>query len=213
MLKAGAFFLVLLLGLGIPPLSAQEEGEPGTGEDEEIPIESEWDVYMPDTYTRGDQTFIISLGLDFPTVFFNRGRLINHNFTPPLGGTGSLAYNYFFGPHFFVGGEIGGMFNYTLSESTVFIIPIGIRAGYQFVVKRFEFPLTAAIGIAPQRYLSEGYFGMFLKGGASVFFRFNPDWSFGLNSNWFWLPQWTSEPSKNVDGNMVDLTLSVRYHF
>jgi hypothetical protein len=67
--------------------------------------------------------------------------------------------------------------------------------------------------MAPQRYLDQGYLGFYLKGGASVYFRFNPDWSFGLNSNWYWLPQWTKDPSKNVDGNIVDLTLSVRYHF
>jgi hypothetical protein len=207
--KAGAFLLLVLLGFWGPLLYAQEEEEPG----EDAPIESDWDIYMPELYTRGDQTFSISLGLIFPTVFFNNGAKIPHNFSPPVGGTGSLAYNYFFGSHFNVGGEIGGMFNYTLGKSTVFIIPIGMRVGYQFILKRFEFPLTMTIGFAPQRYLEQGYFGFFMKWGAAAYFRFSPDWSFGLNSNWCWFPEWTKEPSKNVDGNIVDLTLSVRYHF
>jgi hypothetical protein len=52
-----------------------------------------------------------------------------------------------------------------------------------------------------------------MKGGGAVYFRFNSDWSFGINANWYWLPQWTNERSKNVDGNIVDILLSARYHF
>jgi hypothetical protein len=206
-----AVWLVVLLGLWGPVLYAQEE-DPETGEGG-TPIESEWDVYAPELYSRGDKIFNISLGVIFPTVFFNNGELINHNFSPPVGGTGSLGYSYFLNSHFNIGGEIAGMFNSTLGKSTVFIIPMGLRAGYQFVIKRFEIPLTLGLGMAPQRYLDLGLLGFYLRGGASVFFRFNPDWSFGLNSNWYWFPQWTREPSKNTDGNIVDMTLSVRYHF
>jgi len=185
---------------------------------DDIPIETDWEGYISEAYSRGDQVFIISLGVIFPTVFINDGKIIDHHFNPPVGGTGSLAYSYFFGSHFYFGGEIGVKFNYTLGQNTVFIIPIGLRAGMQFVHRRFEFPLNLAIGVAPQRYLNLGYAGLFVKGGAAAFFRFNPDWSFGLNFDWSWYPQWPQEggkpvPAKNVDGNIVGLTLSARYHF
>jgi hypothetical protein len=207
MRKAWAFLLVLLLILGKfgTGLYAQENEDP--------PIESDWEIYAPEFYSRGDQTFIISLGLIFPTLFFNQGEVISHNFSPPLGGTASLSYNYFLNSHVSLGGEIGGMFNYTVGQNTVFIIPIGARLGYQFVYRRFEFPFTLTVGIAPQRYLDQGYFGLFVKGGGSVYYRFNPDWSFGANANWSWFPQWTKDSKNNVDGNIVDVTISARYHF
>jgi hypothetical protein len=215
MRKALAFLSFFLLGFiffpGFGSLYAQEE-DPGSGEDEEIPIESDWNVYMPELYSRGDQVFTISLGITFPTLFVQKGETITHNFAP-VGGTGNLAYNYFLDSHFNIGGEIGGLFNYTLANNTVFVIPIGVRLGYQFVFHRFEFPLLVTVGIAPQRYLNFNYLGFFIKGGASVFFRFSPDWSFGLNAVWSWYPEWTKERDKDVYGNMIDVTLSARYHF
>jgi hypothetical protein len=211
MQKAGAFFLLLLLVQG-PLIFAQEEDDQDPGFEEEIPIESDWSGYMPSLYSRGDQAFIITAGTIFPVVFLQNGAAITHNIFA-VGGTGSLSYNYWFDSHFFVGGEIGGMFGSTLRKNTFFIIPIGIRGGYQFILQRFEFPLALTIGIAPQKYLELGYFGFFVKPVVSAFFRLNPDWSFGVNTAWWWVPQWPRETEKRVDGNFIDVTLSARYHF
>jgi hypothetical protein len=209
--KAGAFFLLLLL-LGGGFVFTQEEEEEDPGTEEGPPIESDWSDYMPSLYSRGDQTFIISLGLIFPVVFLENRAAITHNLFP-VGGTGYLSYNYFLSGNIFLGGEVGVMFDSTLRKNTLFIIPIGFRGGYQFILNRFEFPLALTIGFAPQRYLDLNYLGFFLKPSASAFFRFNPDWSFGINTAWWWVPQWTAEKDKNVDGNFIDLTLSARYHF
>jgi hypothetical protein len=194
-----------MLGL---PLYAQEDGdtEPGSP-----PIESDWDAYIPDLYARGDKTFNISLGILIPTVFAGSGMHGNpHNIK--VGGTGSLAFNYFLGAHFFVGGELGGMFAGTRGKNMIFIVPFGAHVGYQFVIGRFEFPLSLMIGAAPTKYLDKGYFGMIIKPGASAFFRFNSDWSFGLNTNWWMTPQWPKD-DENVFGNFLEITLSARYHF
>jgi hypothetical protein len=197
--------------LCVSVIHAQEDDETDEGD---LPIDSEWDYYMPELYSRGDQTFMISLGMIFPTVFLNNeGKRIDHNFVPPVGGSGSLSYNYFLGSNFFIGGEISGMFNPTLGQNTVFIIPLGLRAGYQFIFWRLEFPMTLTLGMSWHRFLDEGYFGMYMKAGGAVYYRFNPDWSFGLNSNWCWFPEWTNDWKKNVHGNIVDLNFSVRYHF
>ena len=205
MQKATAFFLLLLLSVS---LYAQEDDDDIYG-----PIESDWGIYMPELYSKGDQTFIITLGCVFPAVFVNEGDIIEHNFVPPVGGTGALAYNYFVNSHVSVGAEISGLFNSTLAGNTVFMIPIGLRVGYQFILWRFEFPFTLSLGVNWHRYLNMGYFGYFMKFGGAVYYRFNPDWSFGINTCWGWYPEWTDEPKKNVDGNIIDLTLSVRYHF
>jgi hypothetical protein len=98
----------------------------------------------------------------------------------------------------------------------LYMIPFGLRVGYQFVVNRFEFPLSLMVGAAPQRKLEEGYFGPILKPGASAFWRFNADWSFGLNAAWWFVPQWPKPESgvrHSVYGNFLELTLSARYHF
>ncbi|MDR2478516.1 MAG: hypothetical protein LBD48_04290 [Treponema sp.] len=229
MQKARAFFLLTVFvfwgGMAFhgPLLHAQEpEDEPDYEEpdydDDEIPVEPDWDLYRPELYSRGDQMFTISAGTVFPVVFLNNGKRVDHHLSPPVGGALSLAYNYFLGAHFNLGGEVGVMFNNTLAKGTLFMIPIGLRAGYQFILRRFEFPLFVTVGFAPQRYLNYSYFGFFMKGGASAFFRFSPDWSFGLNLDWNWLPQWPMENGKpnrdkNMDGNIAGLTLSARYHF
>jgi len=183
--------------------------------------DGDWGFHMMDLYARGDQTFAITLGVVFPTVFYHHVGSFGppHNFSPPVGGAGSLSYSYFFGPRFFVGGEIGVSFNYTIGQNTIFIVPIGLRAGWQFVFGRFEFPITFTGGIAPQRFMDLSYFGWFLRGGVSGFFRFNSEWSFGLNTDWTWFPQRPPRReedgyrNRNVDGNMLGLTISARYHF
>jgi hypothetical protein len=211
--------LCLFFGHGVFLYAQEEDWEDDPGYDEGIPFESDWEDYRPDLYTRGDQTFTISAGVFFPPVFFDyEGKRIDHpNFTP-VGGTGFLAYTYFLGPYFFLGGEAGVKISSTLAANMIYIGDIGVRTGFQFVLRRFEFPLTLVVGVAPQRYLNLGYAGLFVKGGVSVYYRFNPDWSFGVNSDWTWYPQWPKEdgipaPTRNVDANMIGVTLSARYHF
>jgi hypothetical protein len=109
-----------------------------------------------------------------------------------------------------MGGELGLMFIGTRGENTLLMVPMGGRIGYQFILGRFEFPLSFMIGGVPQQYLELNYFGLFLKGDASVFWRFNPSWSFGLTTAWWFVPQWSSH---TVVGNFIELTLAARYHF
>jgi len=203
MRKAKAFLLILFFGFTL--LYAQEEDPPKDG--------GEWDIYDTESYTRGDQTFIISLGTVFPTIFLNNGKKISSNFDPPVGGAGVLSYNYFFNPNIFLGGEVGGSFMPTLGKNMYYTILLGVRSGYQFHYWRLEFPLNLTVGMIWQRYLDNRYYGLYMKAGGSVYYRFTSEWSFGLTSNWYWIPQWTNDHKKNVDGNMVDLLLSARYHF
>jgi hypothetical protein len=200
MRKAGVILLLLLTFLPFL-LAAQEDDDP------------EWDYYYDEVYSRGDQTFIISLGTIFPTFFMNNGQKIAHKFSPPIGGTGSLSYHYYFNPNIFIGAEVGGMFVPTLGGNTLFLIPVGIKGGYQFNYRKFEFPLSVTLGVSWHRYLSMGYFGLYVKGGGAAFYRVSNAWSFGINANWFWLPEWTGKKRENVHGNMIDLTLCARYHF
>jgi hypothetical protein len=194
-----------------------DSGGDEEGEDNGL-AEPDINLYIPDKYTRGDQTVTISLGTVFPVASTHDGKAITHNLTPPVGINLSLAYSYFLGPNLFVGGEIGFITLFTLSQNALFIIPIGLRGGWQFVLKRFEFPLYASLGIAPQRYLDDGYFGMYLKITTAAYFRYNPNWSFGLSADWGWFPQWPlkdgkRDTDKDIDLHTIGVTLSARYHF
>ncbi|MCL2764911.1 MAG: hypothetical protein FWD40_06485 [Treponema sp.] len=203
--KAAACLILILL-LGMPVLLvAQDSNEPE--------IDIDWDIYTADLYVRGDQTFIISLGVVFPTIFINNGSKIAHQITPPVGGIGLLNYNYYLNSRFYIGAELGGFFLPTLAKNTVFIIPLGASAGTQFLAGRFEFPLFLTVGMAWQNYLNLGYYGLYAKAGGSAYFRATSEWSFGLTTFWSWFPQWTDDPAKNVHGNFLGLTLSARYHF
>ena len=184
-MRKAVAFLIFLIVITVLTFAQEDDGD--------IPVFDEWDIYMSDIYASGDQIFIISLGTVFPTFFLNDGNLIKHNITPPVGGTGSLSYNYFLNANLFLGGEVGGMFFSTLANHMLYIIPLGLRTGYQFYFWRFEFPVNLTIGMVWHNYISNQYYGLYIKGGGSGFYRYNPDWSFGLNLNWYWFPQWTSK--------------------
>lgn len=204
---AGSFFFILFLAGAIFTAAAQEDGF--EEDEQEPPFDSEWTFIAPPLYSRGDKTFVISLGPVFPTVFTDEGGAMEHRINA-VGGTGSLGLNYFLDSNLFVGGELGLVFIGTRGKNMLFMVPMGARIGYQFILGRFEFPLSLLIGGIPQQYLDVNYFGFFMKGAASVFWRFNPSWSFGLNTAWWFVPQWSAH---TVMGNFFELSLSARYHF
>jgi hypothetical protein len=182
-------------------------------QDDTPDVEPDWDDFRDSLYTRGDQTVVISLGTEFPVLFLNNGSVLANKFSPPVGGGGMLAYNYYLNSNFFVGAEISVMFLSTIGENTVFIVPLGARGGYQFNIWKLEFPVSIALGMIWHRYLNMGYYGLYMRAGGAGYFRATHNWSFGLSVDWYWLPQWTDDKSKNVDGNVLGLTLSARYHF
>jgi hypothetical protein len=186
--------------LALVPLAAQDSEGGGGGD--ELPIDSDWPDKLPDLYSRGDKIFGISVGPLF-SLLENVG---------PVGGTLSLSYTYFLDSHLYVGGELQGMFTPTKGENILYIVPVGGRVGYQFLLGRFEIPLALTLGFAVQKYLEMDYFGFFMKPAASFFWRFNPDWSFGLNAAWWWVPQWPKH-GRDEYGNFIEVSLSARYHF
>ncbi|MDR0447610.1 MAG: hypothetical protein LBH07_02970 [Treponema sp.] len=207
-----------LLLLTVMAVSAQEADTNDEDEDG-IYIESDWSIDIS-RYTRGDQTFCINLGLVKPLFFMdqNIGKLDTQM---GLGGMGSLGYNYYLGPNFFLGGELSGMFSPTVGQNMFYMVPIGFRAGYQLLLSRFEFPLSLLVGFAPQSHNQRSYFGFFSKPTAGAFFRLNNEWSFGLNTSFWWVPQWTGKTREhsnysgnvNIHGFFLEISAGVRYHF
>ncbi|MDR0550979.1 MAG: hypothetical protein LBG72_03050 [Spirochaetaceae bacterium] len=178
------------------------------------------------TYTSGDKIFGIRVGIVFPLFFVMNDDKFNKSISGygegsndmhiGIGGTGSLSYTQFISPHIFLGGEIQGSFAGTLAEKLICFIPISIKGGYQWTLGRFEFPLSLNIGMETHTYSASenpAYWGFFMKGQGSAFFRFNHDWSFGISLGWWWVPEWHKDKSQNVDGHFMDIMLAARYHF
>jgi len=207
MRRTWSIFLVLLLIFCGLSLYAQEGAY-----QEEDPDNSfsgtEFDEIMTVEYSSGDKTFSVSAGILIPLFFSG---IDNNQHGISVGGFGSLAFNYFITQRFFVGGELSGMFAGTRGRNMLYIVPFGVRIGYQFSFRRFEFPVSLMIGAAAQQYLEKNYLGLIVKPGVSAFWRFNPEWSFGVNGAYWFVPQWPAN-KKNTFGNFLELTLSARYH-
>ena len=201
---------LLLLVLPLLGLFSQEETSPDERPDAPV-IGSEGDDYNITMYSRGDKTFTITLGTLIPTILTGKG-IEGNDHGLSVGGTGTLSFSYFFTSNFFFGGELSGVFMGTRAGNMLYLIPMGGHIGFQFVYRRLEFPFSVMAGFAPQKYLESNYGGLIIKPGASMFWRFNPDWSFGLNSRWWFVPQWPKD-GQNMLGNFLELTLSARYHF
>jgi hypothetical protein len=216
MRKALAFlFLCYLLFLCGLTVFAQEE-VPEENTEEEVPSD-DYEGVMPSLYSSGEQAFSFTLGAVFPLFYTNDQGIAPGGTNITAGGGGYLSYNYFLALRFFVGGEAGGMLSGTIGKNMLYLVPFGLRAGYQFAFSiknlRFEIPVSLMVGGVTQKYLETNYFGLFLKPMISGFFRLNPDWSFGLNVGWWLIPEWTNEPRKNMTGHFLEVSLSVRFHF
>ncbi|GHT48270.1 hypothetical protein FACS1894102_0920 [Spirochaetia bacterium] len=205
--------LVLLIFLCTQGMAVFSQSGGGGNKDEDKPIISTWIDREQGTYTRGDQMFWINLGMLIPLFITDRnGDLLKDNIN--LGGVGSLKYSYFLGRHLFLGAELQGSFSSTIAENYYYSIPVTVHAGYQFVVGRFEFPLSVSFGGATQSYDSTNQlYGMIIKGEGSAFFRAFPEWSFGINAAWWILPQITKEPEYDATGHFLEITVAARYHF
>ncbi|MDR3337046.1 MAG: hypothetical protein LBT16_07565 [Treponema sp.] len=213
--------ILFLLGTVFSAAAQDEsEDEEAGGEGDGIPVEDDWIGPPQGLYAAGDKAFVLSLGALFPVLFFNNANEVYAPNYPVgnihIGGTGSLGFLYFISPAIFLGAEVQGSMNSTLAQNMFYMVPIGVKAGYQFLLSRFEFPLSLLVGMMPQAYSNNvGYFGLVLKPEASFYFRFNNDWSFGLNGAWWWVPQWpkTEGSEHNRYANFLELSLTVRFHF
>ncbi|GMO22783.1 MAG: hypothetical protein LBG79_04705 [Spirochaetaceae bacterium] len=199
-------FLTSLYGVWAQGSKSDDEDANST-----IPIQSEREAPSGSVYQSGDKTFAISLGGLIPLGFTGADGGIKNNVL--FGGTISLAYSYFLTGNIFVGGELQGSFNPTIGENFIFIVPFMARAGYQWVLRRFEFPVSFSIGGAGQVYNAYNLISFILKAQGAAYFRFNNDWSFGLNLAGWMIPQVTKESAKNTTGYFLEISMSARYNF
>ena len=182
----------------------QESAVPQENENissDELYVEDEEFIYKMNQ--KGDQFIKIGLMVNIPL----------HPSTPQLkvGGSGTLGYMRFLNSNLAVGGDASFAYMTTIGENVFTCIPLMAKVMYQFTAHKFEFPITLGIGGAFQNYIGESYFGLIIKPEVGAFFRYSPDWSFGVNVGWNMMPQWTKDSS--YFGVIMDIGATVRYHF
>lgn len=150
-------------------------------------------------------TFPLNFGGDFP--MYKDGKLAT-------GGAGMIGYHRFITSWWAAGLNIYFGYHPTLGENIFTYIPFVLDTTFQPAYKNFEFPITLGIGAAMENYLSRTYFpGLIFRGAAGVFYRVTPSWSFGVEGDYMYMPQWYSDSSKNDYGLFGSVLLTARYHF
>ncbi len=186
-----------------------DQEQPSTDDEEkDVTIKTSFNLNEP-----GDQyikiglmvTFPLNFGGDFP--LYREGKLTT-------GGAGMLGYHRFLTSWWALGADVYFGYHPTIGENIFTYIPLVISTTFQPTFKSFEFPVTLGVGAAMENYLSRTYFpGLILRGSAGVFFRATPSWSFGLEGDYMYMPQWYEDSQYNDYGLFGSAILSVRYHF
>ncbi len=181
-----------------------------------LPAQQDSDAFAP-TYTLGDQSLAINLGLFVPMFFAGPVSL----FEPAnlsLGGAGSLLWSTYLTNEISVGVELGGSFALTPNGRALFLVPIAARGSYSFRAYPFEFPVSLGAGLSIARLEDAVKVDPFIKPGGSFYWYYSTQWAFGANLFYWIIPQiYTNLTYQGVTetrvGNFLEFTLSARYHF
>jgi hypothetical protein len=132
-----------------------------------------------------------------------------------IGGAAQLGYHRFLTSWLAVGGDVMATYNPTLGSNVFYSVPITAGVTFQPTIWKLEFPISLNAGIAVETCQNRKYFpGFILKPEAGVFYRFSESWSFGLDCDFIYMPEWYSDhPEYNDYGLFITAAVAARYHF
>jgi hypothetical protein len=181
------------------PFSAQESDV------QEAPSPKNIDTYVYKINQIGDQFIHLGINVNIP-IQPDTDQL-------KVGGSGSLGYQRFVLNNLCVGGNVAFSYDKTIGSNVFYYVPVMGNVTYQFTRGKLEFPISLNIGGAFENYSDRFYFGLVVKPEIGAYWRYSADWSFGLHSGVYILPQWYEDTSDNYTGIITDIGVSVRYHF
>ena len=172
----------------------------------------------PDIYGLGDQTFSISAAVILPLFIHRVDGTVTPGFNQlSLGATGSLRWGTFLTNELTVGVDVGGMFAFSTLGRTLVMLPISGIISYAFRFYPFELLLHGGVGVCIIKLDNDLSVGPSLMPGFSFYWNYNAEWSFGLKTEYWWVPEifvGDSPPSSQTSfGNFLGITLSTLYHF
>ncbi|HZK20434.1 MAG TPA: hypothetical protein VFC68_06905 [Treponemataceae bacterium] len=176
------------------------------------------DIDGPDTTTQGiDDTYVYKIN-QIGDQFIELGITIDVPIRPSAsqlktGGAGTIGYQRFIADSLAIGGNVSFAYSKTIGRNIFYFVPMMAKISYQFSTGKFEFPISLNIGGSFENYIGRSYFGLTIKPEIGAYWRYSSDWSFGLHSGVYIMPQWYKDSSDNYTGIITDIGLSVRYHF
>ncbi|MDC7232490.1 MAG: hypothetical protein PQJ58_04625 [Spirochaetales bacterium] len=171
-------------------------------------------------HSMGDQVFGINAGLFIP-LFMNNPSLswgdseAFKSTNLSVGGSGSLYYGAYINNNIILGLQVGAIFSSSPNDHNFYMIPITFKGTYefQFFQNLISVPLSLGAGINMSSYQDNFHVDMILKPEAGVYWNYNSDWSFGLNTSYWWVPQIYKDREYSRIGNFMDVSLSAIYNF
>ncbi len=180
-----------------------------------------------DLYSLGDQTFSIDAGTILPLFILANddgavdglGKLtaVGGFSKLTVGAVGSLRWGVFINNEMNLGVDLGGMFAFTQLERVLVMLPVTGMYTYAIRFYPFELLLHAGLGVNFTKLEEDLYIGPILKPGASFYWNYSGEWSFGLQAEYWFVPEiyfGTKVPAEHTAfGNFLGITLAVLYHF
>ena len=167
----------------------------------------------------GDQALGISAGLWVP-LFFSDFHGNRRDTNVSVGALASFQWNAYLCSWFRLGAEIAGSFGISPNKKSLLMLPITLKTTFLVKAGRFEFPFSFGFGINLVRYRSMKQVDIILKPAVGMYWYFNSNWSFGMETSWWMDFQPATRIQKdegNEDhsrfGNYIIINLGVFYHF
>jgi hypothetical protein len=182
-----------------------------------LPLSAQTTDLRYDTRVLGDRSLTIQLGPAFPLAFQTwAGQFGGTNLT--LGGTLGIDLDFYLNDSLRLGAGLQGLVSSGPNSDTLFLVPITIRAIWEFRLYPFSFPVGLGAGFCFTNYESSTSFDPVLMPTAGAYWNMNSSWSFGLDvSPWIifqdYLPGGTIPASDSRIGYFFNTTLGAIYHF
>jgi len=161
----------------------------------------------------GDQMFSIRAGVLIPLFWqdFGGNDILPANST--IGACGALQWNFYLTGALRLGIDIGLGFCVDINSNLYNMIPIAFRTTYIFSISRFEIPVSLCIGMNILNHLETYDIGIILRPETGLFYRYDANFSFGLNIGYWWALEFPVEDDSAAAGNFLDITPALLYHF
>lgn len=174
--------------------------------EEEYEADEYDDGYVYEQNAAGDQYIKADFFANLPLSF--NGKLY-------VGAGFNLGYYRFLNNWLAIGGEIAPIWNLSIGQKSLIMLPITLGAFVQPTIKNFEFPIGITLGIASTTWQNNiTMFPCFVaKATGGAWYRFNEGWSFGIDASFMWIPQYFENPKYNSNGLFIQTGIALRHHF
>lgn len=166
--------------------------------------------FVYDMNGAGDQYIKLGIMANFPLNFGDQMY---------VGGAIQIGYYRYLNKWFAVGGDFMACYNSTKGKNIFYALPITAGVTFAPTIWRFEIPISLKVGMAFESSQNSKYFpGLVLGAELGVFYRAMENWSFGIGTNFMYLPQWYSGADAERYGRydyalFLTAAAMARYHF